>query len=666
MLHSFGSVPVLAERRLPLLPGGVNQRVLAERRTVHIPDTGEASFASEFPGSHHATMGVRALLATPLVRDNVAVGLIQLRRADPRPFTGKQIELLETFADQAVIAIENVRLFNETKEALERQTATAEILRVISGSITDTQPVFDAIVDSCQRLFNGRTVVLVLPDGRMLEAAATAFDNVTETESSPHLAPWPFDRGSGAGACILDSRVIALSDISEAVTTYPRAKQLALALGYRSGLFVPLMREARAIGCLAILRGPTGEFSDKEISLASTFADQAVIAIENVRLFNETKEALDRQTATAEILRVISGSVTDTQPVFDAIVRSCQRLFGGMAVNLALPSGTMLERVAVARDETLTFEQARRWPLDRLSVSGECVLASKVMVVPNRDDVLEQFPRTRELASWRSALFVPLLREGKAIGCIGIGRATTGGFGDKEISLAQTFADQAVIAIENVRLFNETKEALEQQTAISEILRVISALRTEVKPVLDAIAERAARLCDASAASIYLSEGDTLRHVASKGSLTDPHAFIELLPISRESIAGRAMLERTTIHVHDLLAEAAEYPVGYELGQRFGHRTMRRHAVVSRRAAVRHDRAAPAGSAAVQRTRSGAGCGPSATRRRSRSRTCGCSGRSRTRAGSSKSPTSTSRSSSPTCRTSCARRSTRSSASPKC
>jgi signal transduction histidine kinase len=189
-----------------------------------------------------------------------------------------------------VVAIQNARLFNETKEALEQQTSTGEILRVISASISDTQPVFDAIVQSCQRLFGGKAVALVMPNGNMMESVAFASDGI-DTGTGGFLEPWPLDRGSGAGSCILESRVIAVADTVEGAKQFARMSKLALALGYRSALFVPLLREGRAIGCLTILRAGTGEFDAKEISLAQTFADQAVIAMENVRLFNEAQQA---------------------------------------------------------------------------------------------------------------------------------------------------------------------------------------------------------------------------------------------------------------------------------------------------------------------------------------------------------------------------------------
>jgi GAF domain-containing protein len=227
----------------------------------------------------------RRMIGAPMLKDGATLGVIVIAWPDPGKTPQRQTDLLETFADQAVIAIENVRLLNETRQALEQQTTTADILRVISGSITDTQPVFDAIVHSCQRLFGGKAVALALPRGSMIESVAFASDGREMLEGG-FLKPWPLDRGSGAGTSILESRVVAVADTAQAAKQFPRMPQLALALGYHSALFVPLMREGKAIGCLAILRAVAGEFEQKELSLAQTFADQAVIAIVKVRLFN--------------------------------------------------------------------------------------------------------------------------------------------------------------------------------------------------------------------------------------------------------------------------------------------------------------------------------------------------------------------------------------------
>ncbi|MEO5881556.1 MAG: cache domain-containing protein, partial [Caldimonas sp.] len=262
---------------------------------------------------------------------------IEVRTGDELESLAEQFNKMGTALKESYAGLEGKVAARtiELSEALEQQTATAEILRVISGSITDTQPVFEAIVRSCRRLFGGKAVHLAMPRGDMIENVAFAAD-VPRPEGQGFLKPWPLDRGSGAGTCILDARVVAVADTVEGARQFPRMHDLAIALGYRSCLFVPLLKDGRALGSITILRETTGAFLDQEIALAQTFADQAVIAIENVRLFNETQEALQQQKASAEVLAVISSSVADTQPVFDKILDSCKHLFGGDELDVLL------------------------------------------------------------------------------------------------------------------------------------------------------------------------------------------------------------------------------------------------------------------------------------------------------------------------------------------
>ncbi|MEO6747943.1 MAG: GAF domain-containing protein, partial [Caldimonas sp.] len=564
--------PLLASR---VTPGhGIVGGALQSGEPIVVNNTNADPRAIHVEGTPPETL--ERLMVAPLKAGPQVLGAMAVWRNAGEPFDARELEFLVGLSLQATVALQNARLFKSTRDALEQQTATSDILRVISGSITDTQPVFDAIVQSCQRLFGGKAVALAMPNGSMIEAVAFASDSA-ESRAGGFLQPWPLDRGSGAGTCILDSQTIVVPDTVEAESRFVRMKQLALALGYHSALFVPLLRDGRAIGSLAILRAAAGEFESHEIALAQTFADQAVIAIENARLFNETKESLERQTATSEILRVISGSITDTRPVFDAIVGSCQRLFGGKAVNLLLTAGQMLGVVAVAGDGELT-QSIDRWPLDRQSVSGECVLAARVVVIEDREEAFAEYPRTRELATaigWRSGLFAPLLKDGGAIGCIGILRATAGVFSDKEIALAQTFADQAVIAIENARLFHELEtrnealaEALSQQTATGEILQVISGSPTSTEPVFDAILAHGIRLCEADMGLLVRYEAGIFQAVATL--VPDPSfdAFLRQ-PIKASPISGlgRIAATKAAVHIPDLIDDDA-YRAGDALRRR--------------------------------------------------------------------------------------------------
>ncbi len=329
--------------------------------------------------------------------------------------------------------------------------------------------------------------------------------------------------------------------------------------------------------------------------MLQTFADQAVIAIDNVRLINETKEALEQQTAISEILRVISSSPGDVRPMLNAVAERALKLCDAAQSTIVLVEQGELRCVA-AYGSTQTLDQGETMPLNRGSVAGRAIIDGVAFQV--EDLALEsedEMPVGRELqrrVGHHTALAVPLMREDRAIGAIQLWRMVTKRFNDKQISLVSTFADQAAIAIENVRLFNETKEALEQQTAVAEILRVISSSPTDVQPVLDAIAERAARLCDASSASMYLTEGDALRHLASKGPSPDPVTHVDLLPISDKSVSGRALLERKSIQVSDMLAEGAEYPLSHEIAIAVRPSFRACHSPLPRGTPIRHDPAA--------------------------------------------------------------------------
>ena len=461
--HMSAHYPAPPDQRL------MSGRVILAGRPLSVEDT------LSDPQYDQVAAGIgkwRRMVGAPLLKDDVPVGALVIAWPEPGKTPKRQQDLLNTFADQAVIAIENVRLINETKEALERQTATAEILRVISGSITDTQPVFDAIVRNCQRLFGGRAVALVMPNGAMLQSVAFASEGDDNTDGE--FEPWPLDRDSGGGACILDSRVIAIPDIAEAVHAYPRMKQLALPLGYRSALFVPLMREGKAIACLAVLRSSAGAFGDKEISLASTFASQAVIAIENVRLFNETKEALERQTATAEVLKVISRSTFDLQLVLQTLIENATRLCGADKGFLFRREG---DGYRLAADYQAP-DDFREWrvasgpimPGDGSLVGRVALERRPIEIADAQDDPAWKAVHAEAagILAVHTMLGVPMLREGDLVGVIAMWRLETRPFAPKQVELVTTFADQAVIAIENVRLFNETKEALERQTATAK------------------------------------------------------------------------------------------------------------------------------------------------------------------------------------------------------
>src|SRR5262249_22877070 len=480
------------------------------------------------------------------------------RRMEVRPFTPAQIKLLETFANQAVIAIENVRLFQELKESLEQQTATSEILGVIASSPTDIQPVLDAVAESAARLCSAKDAVIRLVEGSVLRLAA--HQGPIPVSFAP--SELPINRSSVTGRAVVEGQPVHIEDlVSVAATEFPEIN--APIEGGRTEVAVPLMREGLAIGAILIRRTTVDPFTDKQIALLKTFADQAVIAIENVRLFKEIqernaelREALEHQTATAEVLGIISRSPTDVQPVLDSIVESAARVCGIDDVFLRLRQGNIMEVRA----------HFGSIPIQRVGISSDdprfhWVREHGTLYIP---EVREQneFPFPSETPV-RTFLAAPLRLQGELIGTLDARHTEVRPFTQAQIKLLETFADQAVIALENMRLFQELKESVAQRTATSEILGVIASPPTDIQPVLNVVAENAARLCDAHDAQIHRVEGDMVRKVANYGSISPVFSVGETRPISRNSgfLIDRAILDGQTIHIHDTLAESEEdYP----------------------------------------------------------------------------------------------------------
>ena len=557
---AYGPMP-MAESRRPLNRGTPAGRAIIERQTIHIHDV-VPLLDTEYPEAkaRQQVTGTRTALVVPLLREGVAVGTIQIRRLEVRPFSEKQITLLKTFADQAVIAIENVRLFKEIqernaelREALEHQTATAEVLGIISRSPTDVQPVLDAIVESAARVCGIDDVLMRLHEGNNMVSRA-------------HFGPRPIDRPEISRdepqyRWVREHGTLHIPDVRAAQNDFP-----TMVSGWRTWLAVPLRQQGELIGSLNARRIEVRPFTPAQIKLLETFADQAVIAIENVRLFQELKESLEQQTATSEILGVIASSPTDIQPVLDVVAENAARLCESIDAQIFRLEGNILRRVAVYGGipagqigEEIAVE--RGWLSGRAVVDRKAIHVHDLEAEPEAEFSTTKAYQKRLGARTRTMLAMPLLREGVPIGAIVIRRTEVKPFSDKQIALLKTFADQAVIAIENVQLFKELQarnrdltEALEQQTATSEILRVIASSPTDLQPVLNVVAENAARLCEASDALILRVDGDNLRTAAKFG----PIAAAESRKITRGFPGGRAVIDRQTVHVHDMTAEMIE------------------------------------------------------------------------------------------------------------
>jgi GAF domain-containing protein len=530
-------------------------RCVLDRRSIHSPDVmADARFPANVTAQSRL-MGYRAGVTVPLLRDGKVIGAIATARLAPRAFTKSEISLLQTFADQAVIAIENVRLFNETKEALERQTATAEVLKVIASSPSNVQPVFDAILRSAVNLC-GAEIAAVFPyDGKLVHLGATHNWSEEALKYFSTVYPAPPSPALLSGRTILGKSIVTLADAAADGHYDPSS---AATGHWRRMLGVPMIREGRVLGALVVCWREPGEAPQRQIDLLQTFADQAVIAIENVRLFNETEEALERQTATADILKVIASSPAEVQPVFDAIVETAKRLIGAFSTTVTLVGDGKLHLAAHTATSTEGAEALKRY--FPIPVEGTLMGRAVQLRQPEFVDDLETDPAVepagRDMArarGFRSVVFVPLVRGDIAIGSLNVTRREAGRFSDHHVGLLKTFAAQAVIAIENVRLFNETKDALERQTATTEILKVISSSPTDLNPVFEEILDNAVRLCDAHLGILNLFEAGNVRTVAQRGANPEVAKWLFARGAFKpENTLQRMIAERRPVHVPDL------------------------------------------------------------------------------------------------------------------
>ena len=452
------------------------------------------------------------MLVTPLLREDIPIGAISIRRTEVRPFAEKHISLLKTFAAQAVIAIENVRLFKEIqernaelREALEHQTATAEVLGIISRSPTDVQPVLDAIVESAARVCGIDDVVLRLHEGTMMVPRAHFGSMpIGRVEISIDEPQYRWLREHGA---------LHIPDI-RAQNDFPMVGSVG---GSRTFLLVPLRQQGELVGLLGARRTEVRPFTPAQIKLLETFADQAVIAIENVRLFNELKESLEQQTATSEILGVIASSPTDIQPVLDAIADSAARVCNADDASIRIVKDNILR--LTTHKGSIPFFMTAELPISRGSVAGRAIIDNELIHIEDMKSLnTTEFPDAQvavDREGVRTILVAPLEREGLAIGVILIRRTEVRPFSEKQIALLKTFADQAVIAIENVRLFQElqarTRElvrSVEELKALGEVGQAVSST-LELETVLTRIASHAVQLTGAAARSdLRVRRGD--------------------------------------------------------------------------------------------------------------------------------------------------------------
>ena len=534
---------------------------------------------------------LRTGLGIPMMRNGAPIGVLALMRTEVRPFNAKQIELVQTFADQAVIAIENARLFDEVRartrdleESLRQQTATADVLKVISRSAFDLDAVFDALLTSAVSLIGSRggTICVREGDGFKYRAVAEGRNSAMWRYLSEN-PPTP-GRASVAGRILLSGRPEIITD--SLLDSDLNVPVHALA-GSRSVAGVPLLRNDKVEGALMVGRAEAGPFDSRQIELLQTFADQAVIAIENVRLFDEVQartrdlsEALTQQTATADVLKAISRSAFDLQTVLRTLVESAAKLCDADKATITREIGGLYYRAESYGFSEEFMRQLRDIPVtaERGTMSGRALLeAMPVHVQDVQADPEYTFKDFANTGDFRTCLAIPMLRNGAPIGVLVMLRAQVRPFNDKQIELVQTFADQAVIAIENVRLFDEVQaktrdleESLQQQTATANVLKVISRSAFDLQAVLTTLAELARDLCGASFVTLSLREGDAMRLRAELGCTPEIVQFMVAHPIraGRETFTGRVMLSGEAVHVPDVFADP-EYDFGE--GPRIGN-----------------------------------------------------------------------------------------------
>jgi two-component system, NtrC family, sensor kinase len=552
-------------------PGTAPARILAGEQIVHIHDLKEEQAYRNGDPRRRAMVdlgGARTSMAVALRNEGTLLGTFTVFRHEVRPFSDKQIALLQNFAAQAVIAMENARLLGELRErtrdleeSLEYQTATSDVLKVISRSGAELAPMLDTLVETAARICRAESGFIFRLLGGLCHMVAS-FGIPEEYKDFQERNPIAPGRGTLAGRIALDRCPVHIED---AATDPEYTRVQAVHLGrQRTMLGVPLVREDALIGVLTLARSRVEPFAEKEIALVTTFADQAVIAMENARLFDELhgrtrdlEESLEYQTATSDVLQVMSRSTFELQPVLETLVETAARLCKADMAFIHRREGELYYPAVNwgFPPEFEAFVRARgKFRPHRGTLSGRALLERRIVRIDDYDADPELIGReATALGKARTGLGVPLLREGEPIGVIALTRQRGEPFTERQIELVRTFADQAVIAIENSRLITETREALERQQAIAEVLQVINSSPGNLSPVYEVILEKARNLCGVPIGYLALYDGQQFRAAALHGI---PQEFLEEArrPFSPGPAHERLVRGEPLVHIPDFLA----------------------------------------------------------------------------------------------------------------